>query len=248
MKVAFISLCCVTTLFAHFQTVMTNKSLLQQGDNPKITIQYEFTHPFKQEPMNMLKPKEAGVFSDGKKISLLSTLEPIEKDKLTSWKGEFIIKEPAIYQFYVDPTPYFEASEGKFIRHQTKTIVDAFNAGEGWDKPIGLKAEIIPLSRPYSLYAGSVFSAQVLYKNRPAANVKVEIEYYNTKKLKAPYEMYVAHVVKTDQNGVFHVGLPQEGWWGFAALIDDDETIKKDNKSYPVELGAVLWLKTEAMR
>ena len=248
MKILLSTLVCVTSVFAHFQTVMTDKSIIEQGDSPKIAIQYEFTHPFEQQRMNMEKPKDAGVFSEGKKISLLNTLHSVEKDKLVSWKSEFSIKEPAVYQFYVDPVPYFEPAEGKFIRHQTKTIVDAFGSGEGWDKPIGLKAEIIPLSRPYSLYVGNLFSGQVLYKNKPAANVEVEIEYYNTKGLKAPKDMYVTHVVKTDTNGIFHVSLPQEGWWGFAALMEDDETIQKDNKAYPVELGAVLWLKTEAMK
>ncbi len=248
MKVLLASLVCATALCAHFQTILVNQSVLQQGESSKVEIVYEFTHPFEQQLMNMEKPKEAGVFSEGKKISLLNTLQPVEKNKLLTWKSEFNIKEPAVYQFYVDPIPYFEPSEEKFIRHQTKTIVDAFGSGEGWDKPIGLKAEIIPLSRPYSLYVGNLFSGKVLYKNKPAADIDVEVEYYNTKGLKAPNAMYVTQVVKTDNNGIFHVALAQEGWWGFAALIEDDEKIKKENKAYPVELGAVLWLKIEAMR
>lgn len=248
MKVLLASLVCASSLFAHFQTVMTDKTVIEQGGNTKVSIQYEFTHPFEQHLMNMQMPKEAGVFMDGKKTSLLGAFQVVEKNKLTMWKSEYTIKEPGVYQFYVDPVPYFEPAEEKFIRHQAKTIVDAFGSGEGWDKPIGLKAEIIPLSRPYTLYAGNLFSAQVLYKGKPVPNAEVEVEFYNTKGLKAPNEMYVTQVYKADKNGVFHVALPQEGWWGFAALMDDDEKIKKDGKSYPVELGAVLWLKTEAMK
>ena len=248
MKLLLILLLCVSSTFAHFQTVMASKSVVSQNESPKITLTYEFTHPFEQQLMNMEKPKEAGVFFEGKKTSLLNTLQAVDKNKLMTWKSEYTFKEPGVYQFYVDPVPYFEASEEKFIRHQSKTIVDAFGSGEGWDKPIGLKAEIVPLSRPYSLYTGNLFSAQVLYKGKPVPNAEVEIEYYNTKGLKAPNEMYITQVVKADKNGVFHVVLPQEGWWGFAALMDDDEKIKKDGKSYTVELGAVLWLKTETMK
>lgn len=248
MKVLLASLICASSLFAHFQTVMTDKSVIEQNGNKTLSIQYEFTHPFEQHLMNMEKPKEAGVFSEGKKTSLLASLKAVEKDKLTTWKSEYTLKAPGVYQFYVDPVPYFEPTEDKFIRHQTKTIVDAFGAGEGWDKPIGLKAEIIPLSRPYSLYAGNLFSAQVLYKGKAVANAEVEVEFYNTKGLKAPNDMYITQVVKADKNGIFHVALPNDGWWGFAALIDDDEKIQKEGKSYPVELGAVLWLKTEAMK
>lgn len=248
MKSFFFITFIVSSLLAHFQTVMVNKSVLEQGDNPKIILNYEFIHPFEQTLMPMEKPNEAGVFFDGKKIALHSSIRSETKNSFLTWKNEFIIKKPAVYQFYLDPKPYFEPSEGKFIRHLTKTIVDAYGAGEGWDTPIGLKAEIIPLSRPYSLYTNSIFSAQVLYKGKSVPNAMVEVEFYNTKKLKAPNDMYVTHVIKADSNGVFHVALPQAGWWGFAALIEDDEQILKEGKSYPVELGALLWLKTEEMK
>lgn len=248
MKILLATLVCASSLFAHFQTVITDQTVIEQGSNTKIAINYEFTHPFEQTQMNMEKPKEAGVFVEGKKSSLLTTLQPVKNGEMTSWKTQYTFKSPGVYQFYVDPIPYFEPAEEKFIRHQTKTIVDAFGSGEGWDKPIGLKAEIVPLSRPYSLYAGNIFSGQVLYKGKPVAGAEIEIEFYNTKNLKAPNDMYITQVTKADKNGVFNVGLPQEGWWGFAALIEDDEKIKKDNKNYPVELGAVLWLKTEAMK
>ncbi|MDR1461030.1 MAG: DUF4198 domain-containing protein [Campylobacteraceae bacterium] len=249
MKVLLLVLFFISSAFAHFQTIIVDKSVLEQEDGNEINIVYEFTHPFEQELMNMVKPQEAGVFVDGKKISLLNILKSSsKKDKLTVWNAKYTVKEPGVYQFYVDPAPYFEPAEDKFIRHQTKTIVDAFGSSEGWDEPIGLKAEIIPLSRPYSLYTGNIFSAQVLYKGKPVANAEIEIEFYNIKGLKAPNDMYVTQVIKADQNGVFHAALPFEGWWGFAALIDDDQSIKKDGKEYPVELGAVLWLKTESVK
>ncbi|MFV0481006.1 MAG: DUF4198 domain-containing protein [Campylobacteraceae bacterium] len=246
MKVLLGILLCATFMFAHFQTVMTDKSVIEQGDKTSVNVVYEFTHPFEQNQMNMVKPNEAGVFFEGKKTSILQNLKEVSKKGFKTWEASYTIKEPGVYQFYVDPVPYFESDEDKYIRHQTKTIIDAFGSAEGWDEPIGLKAEIIPLSRPYSLYAGNIFSGQVLYKGKPAANVEVEVEYYNTKGLKAPNDMYVTQVVKTDSNGIFHFAMPQAGWWGFAALIDDDVTIKKDGKEYPVELGAVLWLKTES--
>ncbi|MDR1008479.1 MAG: DUF4198 domain-containing protein [Campylobacteraceae bacterium] len=248
MKVLLLILFFISSAFAHFQTVIVDKSVLKQENGNEINIVYEFTHPFEQELMNMAKPQDAGVFIDGKKISFLSSLKSAKKSSQNVWSAKYIVKEPGVYQFYVDPVPYFEPAENKFIRHQTKTIVDAFGSGEGWDEPIGLKAEIVPLSRPYSLYTGNIFSAQVLYKGKPAANAEIEIEFYNVKDLKAPNDMYITQVIKADQNGVFHAALPFEGWWGFAALIDDDESIKKDGKEYPVELGAVLWLKTESVK
>jgi len=35
--------------------------------------------------------------------------------------------------------------------------VTAFGDDEGWDEEIGLKTEIVPLSKPFGLYAGNIF-------------------------------------------------------------------------------------------
>ncbi|MDR2342264.1 MAG: DUF4198 domain-containing protein, partial [Campylobacteraceae bacterium] len=71
MKVLLTVLLFITSAFAHFQTVIVDKSILEQKDGNEINIDYEFTHPFEQELMNMVKPQDAGVFMDGKKISFL---------------------------------------------------------------------------------------------------------------------------------------------------------------------------------
>ncbi|GHV03525.1 ATP-dependent DNA ligase [Campylobacterota bacterium] len=246
LQAAIATLIATTSLNAHFQVVLTDKTVIEAANDAKIAIRYEFLHPFEKNYMQMAKPQEVGVFANGKRTKIDVTAK--KQEGFTVYSGAYTVKEPSVYQFYVDPAPYFEPSEQKFIRHQTKTIVDAFGAGEGWDEPVGLKAEIVPLARPYSIIAGGLFSGVVLYKGKPVADATIEIEYYNDRGLKAPNEMTVTLATKADSNGVFHVALPLEGWWGFAALIDDDETIVKDGKKYPIELGAVLWLKTVSYR
>jgi cobalt/nickel transport protein len=235
-------------LSAHFQMLLPNHAVVEEQKDSTIHLMYKFAHPFEGDMMNMVKPSEAGVFFNGKKHDFLSSLHSHKENNLTYWTSEYKVKEPNVYQFYVDPKPYFEPAEEKFIRHQTKVIVDAYDSGEGWDKPIGLKAEIIPYTRPYGLYAGNLFRGKVLYKGKPAKNVTVEVEIYNTKGYKAPTSSHVTQVVKTDENGIFSFAMPKSGWWGFAALIDDDVKISKDGKNYPVELGAVLWVKCEDMK
>lgn len=235
-------------LSAHFQMLLPSKAVIEDQKDAKVHLTYKFSHPFEGQMMNMVKPSEAGVFFNGKKHDLLSSLNEKKDGSLSYWESDYKIKEPNVYQFYVDPKPYFEPAEDKFIRHQTKVIVDAFDSGEGWDEPIGLKAEIIPYTRPYGLYAGNIFTGKVLYKGKPAKNVEVEVEIYNTKGYQAPTSAHITQVVKTDENGVFSFAMPKSGWWGFAALIDDDVQISKDGKKYPVELGAVLWVKCEDMK
>ena len=239
---AVASLACVA--WGHFGVVIPSNSTIDEPSQAKEIITYKFTHPFEGVMMSLDKPVEAGVFVGGKK-ELISNLSEKKDGKMSYYEAQYNIKEPGIYQFYMDPKPYFEPGENIFIRHITKTIVNAYGYGEGWDEPIGLKTEIIPLTRPYGLYKGNIFSGKVLYKGKPAKNTIVEVEYLNSKSLKAPGEDYITQEVKTNELGEFSFAMPLAGWWGFSALSEDDETIKQDGKEYTVEIGAVIWVETK---
>ena len=232
---------------AHFGVVIPSNSTIDDPSQAKEKITYKFTHPFEGMMMNLDKPIEAGVFVNGKK-EIISNLVEKKDGKMSYYEAEYNVKDPGIYQFYMDPKPYFEPAENIFIRHITKTVVDAYGYGEGWDEQIGLKTEIIPLTRPYALYKGNIFSGKVLYKGKPAKNTIVEVEYLNLKGLKAPGEDYITQEVKTNEFGEFSFAMPLAGWWGFSALSQDDEKIKKDGKDYPVEIGAVIWVETKGYK
>jgi len=118
---------------------------------------------------------------------------------------------------------------------------------------VGLETEIIPLTRPYGLWTGNVFTGKVLVKGKPVPDAEVEIEYLNESPenkspLKAPADPFVTQVVKADKNGVFTYAMPKAGWWGFAALQDASWTLKKDGKPKKVEIGAVFWVRTTDMK
>lgn len=222
--------------YAHFGTLLPSKSIVDE--NKPITLTYSFMHPFEQTYMKAAKPEFAGVFENGK----VKDITDKYSKKGENWIANYPLDEPGVFQFFIKPKPYFEPSEGKFIKHLTKTIVDGFGAGDGWDKPIGLKAEIIPLTRPYGLYKGNTFSAKVLFNGKAAKNVTVEIELYNDKHYKSVSEFHGTQVVKTDVNGIFHFSFISGGWWGFSALLEDDKMLKHGDKLYPIELGGVLWI------
>ncbi|PID48059.1 MAG: hypothetical protein CR967_01630 [Proteobacteria bacterium] len=227
--------------YAHFGLTMPSSNIVEEQKDSNIKITYAFMHPFEQSYMKMEKPINAGVFSEGK---LKKITQDLKKEKET-WVSDFKIEKPAVFQFFVEPKPYFEPAEGKFIKHLTKSFVEGYGAGDGWDKAIGLKAEIIPLTRPFGLYRGNLFQGKVLYKGKIVKNCEVEVEFYNDKGFKAPSDTHVTQVVKTDENGIFSFTMPQSGWWGFAALIEDDLKLKHGDKKYPVELGAVLWVRAD---
>ncbi|MBU1276318.1 MAG: DUF4198 domain-containing protein [Proteobacteria bacterium] len=241
---AVFSLCLLlaTPALAHFGMVIPDSNLL--GRPGVVNLDFRFWHPMEGQGMNLVKPAEAGVFTKGKKTSLLTALKEKKVNGFTTWQGQYRVKAPGDYIFYMIPQPYWEPSEDCFIIHYTKTVVDALEAEEGWDEPVGLPMEIVPLTRPFGVYAGNNFCGQVLYKGKPLANATVEVEFYNADgKLKAPAGAYVAQLVKTDANGVFNWSMPWPGWWGFAALhTAEDFKLKHQGKDKDVELGGVFWI------
>ncbi|MBM4284478.1 MAG: DUF4198 domain-containing protein [Deltaproteobacteria bacterium] len=251
MRSARLSALCLLLVFtlaapawAHFGLLLPDKAMVMQGDAPDLELTLAFCHPFEQKGMVMAKPQKFGVVAGKEKIDLLTTLQEAKVLDQPAWKTTYALKKPGIYAFYFDPQPYWEEAENKFIIHQTKTYVAAFGAEEGWDREVGLKAEIVPLTRPFGLYAGNVFQGVVKFKGKPLAGADVEVEFWNAdKKVAAPNDYFVAQVVKTDKNGVFTFAAPQAGWWGFAALAEEKQAIAgKDGKKKDAEYGAVLWV------
>ena len=244
---------------AHFGVVIPSDDIITQADAKKINLEVKFIHPMEGHYMEMVKPKQFGVLVRGKKIDLLGTLtatkghDAAQDGSFTFWQTEYRIKRPGDYTFFVEPKPYWEPAEDKYIVHYTKVCVDALGLEEGWDEPVGLATEIVPLTRPYGLWAGNVFTGRVLVDGKPAPNTEVEIEYLNeypgnTSTIKPPADPFVTQVVKADSNGVFTYAMPKAGWWGFAALNDASWTIKHDGKDKPVEIGAVYWVKATDLK
>jgi cobalt/nickel transport protein len=194
--------------------------------------------------MELVKPKAFGFMANDQKSDLLPTLKQIQVMQHTAWQSDYPIQKPGVYMFFMEPQPYWEPAEDCFIVHYTKTVVTAFGDDEGWDGEIGLKTEIVPLAKPFGLYAGNVFQGIVKLDGKPVPDAEVEVEYYNQDgKAKAPTDYMVTQTIKADGNGVFTYAVPKAGWWGFAALNTADDKISKDGQDKDVELGAVIWVK-----
>jgi len=231
------------TASAHFGMVIPSDSMVMQGENRTVTVTLSFSHPFEGEGMELVKPRVFGVMANGKKQDLLATLRKTQVMDHMAWEADYTIKRPGVYMFYMEPEPYWEPAEDCFIVHYTKSVVTAFGDDGGWDDEIGLKTEIVPLSKPFGLYAGNVFQGVVKVDGKPVPYAEVEVEYYNQGgKAEAPTDYMVTQTIKADQNGAFTYGVPKAGWWGFAALNTSDEKLKHEGEDKDVEMGAVLWV------
>lgn len=229
---------------AHFGMIIPSDDMVMKGESRDVALHLMFWHPFDGIGMDLDKPAEFGVIANGRKEDLLATLTPQKLKGRDTWKTSYPIKRPGIYVFYLVPMPYWEPAEDCYITHYTKAVVAAYGQDEGWDHPIGLKTEIVPLSKPFGLYAGNVFQGVVLVNGKPVPGAEVEVEYFNAEdRYSAPTDYMVTQSIKADPNGIFTYGVPKPGWWGFVALSTDERQIKGKE----VELGAVLWVNFREM-
>ncbi len=229
---------------AHFGMVIPSDTMVMQGENKTVSLKLSFSHPFEMVGMPLVSPKAFGVVLNGKSSTLLGALQQTKIMDQSSWSIDYTVKRPGVYIFFMEPEPYWEPAEDCFIVHHTKTVVTAFGDDEGWDAEIGLKTEIIPLSKPFGLYAGNVFQGIVKLNGKGVPYAEVEVEYYNeSKKYHAPTDYMVTQTIKADQNGLFSYAAPLSGWWGFAALNEADYKIKHEGVDKNVEIGAVIWVK-----
>jgi cobalt/nickel transport protein len=234
------------TALAHFGMIIPSDSMVMQGEKKDVNIKLSFSHPFEGVGMDLVKPAVFGVLANGQKEDLLAALKETKVMDHQAWTADYAIKRPGVYMFYMEPKPYWEPAEDCFIVHYTKTVVTAFGDDEGWDAEIGLATEIVPLSKPFGLYAGNVFQGIIKVDGKPVPYGEVEVEYYNEDgKAEAPTDYMITQTIKADQNGVFTYAAPKAGWWGFAALNTAPEKMKQDGEEKDVEMGAVLWVHFE---
>lgn len=231
-----------TNAEAHFGMVIPSRDSVMDKKEAVIDIDFAFAHPFEGKGMDF-EVEKAQIFVDGKPVDILPSLKPVSKMGKKAYRTSYKLTRPGVYTLTMTPRAYWEPAENKYIIHYTKTVVAAFGEEEGWSEPVGLPIEIVPLTRPFATYAGSVFRGQVLNQGKPAEGVNVEVEYLNGsgEKYKAPNDYFVTQVVRTDANGVFAYAAPFAGWWGFAALADGPDRISFEGKDRDVEIGGVFW-------
>jgi len=239
----------IGTLRAHFGMIIPSDDMVTKTDDKNITLKVMFIHPMEGHYMNMEKPAQFGLMARGKKTDLLATLKETKVKGFSAWETTYKIRTPGDHIFYVEPKPYWEPAEDCFIVHYTKVVVNSLGLEEGWDEEVGLKTEIVPLTRPYGLWTSNVFQGVVKVRGKPVPYAEVEVEYYNEDgKVKWPADPMVTQVTKADRNGVFTYAMPRAGWWGFAALNEDEKKIKYEGEDKSVEIGAVLWIRTYDMK
>lgn len=237
------SLCLMASVAnAHFGMSIASPDIVASPEMNSVNLTFSFSHPTAMLGMEMPRPRAVFMQHADEKIDLTNQLIEVDFLDKKAWGANVVLTEPGVYQVGLVPAPYWEPKEDIYIQHFTKVVIPNEWDDGSWAEPIGLPAEIIPLSRPFALYEGTPIRGKVVVKGQPVPNAPVEIEYYNEDgRVSDKESLYATYRVMTDAHGVFSFAPPWAGWWGFAALTKADETLTHEGKEKSVEWGAVLW-------
>jgi len=239
---------------AHFQMIYTPELLRDKGGN--MTLKMPFTHPAASgHVMKVDKPEAFYMIKKGKKTDLLDTVSEIEWESAVdtghAYQADVKLRGLGDYVFISQPSPYFEAEEGFYIQQITKTIVNVGGLPTDWNEDFGLAAEIVPLTKPYAIYEGGIFTGVVKSRGQAVPFAEIEVEFVNyvpemeqnrfarTPLMTPAADVFITQTIYADANGTFNYVLPKAGQWGFAALGVGEQKTYKDKA---LSQDAVIWV------
>ena len=257
-----------STANSHFQMIYTEQSALNKAQDLEFAM--VFTHPFAAgHTMGMGEPEafyllhQRGDDGEPEKVDLREYLQAVTWTSLTNAGKAYVANVPrkvarslGDYVFVLQPAPYYEGEEDKYIQQITKTIVNVGGVPGNWGSEVGLPAEIVPYDKPYANWKGGVFRGIVLSGGKAVPNAELEIEYMNhapnigarrfenAAAVEAPHNAFKTMSIRADAGGEFVIGLPKAGWWGICALKVGPQ---KEHKGKPLSQDAVLWVQVTDM-
>ena len=248
---------------AHYHILLPEKGSVERELPVKLTLR--FGHPFEHQMFPTTKPTSVIVIMpDGQHVDLTEKLEKYDLpgtdgNPASGYAWTYTPTSRGDHVFFVRCEPQWMPIEKEFLDDTVKVILHV-QTQNGWDTVAGEGMELIPLTRPYGLRAGTVFQVSAHGKpapgslprrnitvfpaseNQPLANALVEVERYNaTPPKKLPPDEFITRTVKTDPNGVATVTLPESGWWAITA-VHDGGTRVRDGKAFPVKVRSTLWV------
>jgi cobalt/nickel transport protein len=254
---------CSTTSSAHYNMLFPDKPWANKDE--KVTLTYQFGHPFEHELFDAPKPVSVVVLRpkapfqealDFDKALTKIELPGADGRKVTAWRFSYTPSERGDHVFVLKTAPIKHDEAGHFIEDVVKVVLHV-QTQNGWDRfEKGNPIDIVPYTRPYGLLPGMAFKGRAgsfpYMKNdgrtrdaHPDAGLRIEIEKYNAKPMKdLPPDELITFQTKTDFDGFFVTTLPDAGWWGVTALAQP-EKVGQGKDARTITRRATLWLRVD---
>ena len=257
------------TIEAHMLLPYTNDTYLDKPND--IEMRFVFIHPvIGGQPLDMGGIQEFYALQkcadlEVKKIDFKYKLKQIE------WKNPDGKSNKAFaasltkkdlqnlgdYVFCIVPGYYYDEGANAYLQQITKLIMNVGGIRGNFNEPCGLPCEIVPLCKPYDLWEGNVFNGRVLSEGKPVPNAEIEVAYLNHQvnlskntlqrrsRIDYPHRGLRTQTIYADDHGYFSFGLPEDGWWGFAALNVGPKT---QHNGKDLSQDAVIWVQVVGVK
>lgn len=233
---------------AHFPILIHDADLA--ATNGPVTVIYATGHPFELEMEPAPRPDRL-IYLDsrGQTTNLTAGIQAALFRGDTNGRAWQLRFEPPRGDglLALDSAASEDAAQKTVYREYVKVCLHR-GRQDGWDRRTGQPLEIVPLTRPYGLRAGMVFTGKLMRGDSPVTNTEVYYERLNERRPSSnspPPEPLITFAVRTDGNGQFTVALPDVGWWILAAYLDDLGKVRDDGKEHRLEGFAALWVRVE---
>lgn len=204
--------------WAHFPLLLPDQPEGALGKPTRLELTYG--HPFEVERGAARKPAALRVHPPrGAAQDLTGALAPTGEEATRGWAASFTPQERGDHVVDLEAAPV--EHEGRTVRDFVKLVLHVPAVQRGWDRVLGRPLELVPLTRPYGVPAGSAFRAQVLASGKPVPGALVEVEQrHEAAPSELPPEPLITRVEKADPQGCFATTLGAPGWWVLCAEVE----------------------------
>ncbi|MFO8055716.1 MAG: DUF4198 domain-containing protein [bacterium] len=182
----------------------------------------------------------------------LDLMDELQKDRVRAVSG----KERASFKLNYPPSSrgdhilalvagrQWDAESSEWLQDYVKTLLHV-QVEKGWSRRVGHPLEVVPLSRPYGVLPGDALRFRVLYKDKPAAALRVERELLSAKApdpAGLPSEAFIAYPARTGADGTVVFSFPSSGWYGITAIRGSGKEYEKDGHTGELIERSTLWV------
>lgn len=232
---------------AHFHFLIPD-SPVGEPDVPT-GLKFCFGHPFEHELQECHPPKELKAHPPRGEPRRLrvedsgsSSAETSDSSAKKEHRFQYTPRERGDHIITAEARPDVEERDRQIVEDHVKVVLHVLSQN-GWDRAVGQPLEVVPLTRPYGLRAGSSFHARVLLRGKPLEGAEVEIEKMNPSPpaQDLPEDEFITRAARTAPDGTLIATLDEKGWWAILVRTEDGKKTV-NGREYSVELRSTLWV------
>ena len=99
---------------AHFGMVIPSTGTVTEKKDANVSLDLAFAHPMEGQGMRLAKPV-VKVVAGGKTEDVTPSLKAKKIMDHDGWTAQYAIRKPGVYQFVMEPQPYWEPAEDCYI-------------------------------------------------------------------------------------------------------------------------------------